>query len=81
MPTAACLRDWCLTTGEQARAGWRAEWPILEVKVNGMVGLSRLIEIIVYIQYLRRPKGHAPSVWPLRDGPFVCWPFRVLALS
>ena len=33
-------------------------------------------EITVYIQDQGRPKGHAPSVWPLRDGPFVSWPFR-----
>ena len=38
-------------------------------------------EITVYIQDQGRPKGHAPSVWPLRDGPFVSWPFRGLPLS
>jgi len=40
---------------------------MLEVKMNGMVGFTWLIEITVYIQDQGRPKGHAPSVWPLRE--------------
>jgi hypothetical protein len=45
--------------------------------VNGMIRFFWLIEITVYIQDQGRPKGHAPSVWPLRElalswiGPFV----------
>ena len=43
--------------------------------------LFTLMGFTIYIQDQRRPKGHAPSVWSLRDGPFVGWLFHGLALS